>query len=72
MTTKIDTTDFTAEAHALRGKILARDPFWLRALNWLADRDAAYRSAQKLRSMPDERLDDIGITREQARDAIRY
>ncbi|HCQ64800.1 MAG TPA: hypothetical protein DIU07_06345 [Rhodobacteraceae bacterium] len=67
MTTKIDTIHVTAQAQALRWKPLARDPFWLRALNWLADRDAAYRSAQKLRSMPDERLDDMGITREQAK-----
>ena len=66
MTTRIDTVHITAQANALRRKTLAREPFWLRALNWLADRDAAYRSAQKLRSMPDERLDDMGITREQA------
>lgn len=66
MTTRIDTVQATSRANALRLKTLARDPFWLRALNWLADRDAAYRSAQKLRSMPDERLDDMGITREQA------
>ncbi len=41
-------------------------PIWLRALNWLADRDAAYRSAHKLRNQTDERLQDMGITHEEA------
>ncbi len=40
-------------------------PLLRRALTWLAQRDAAYRQAQKLRAMPDERLDDMGLTREQ-------
>jgi uncharacterized protein YjiS (DUF1127 family) len=66
MTTRIDTLHLTAQARAPRRETLARAPFWLRALNWLAARDAAYRSARKLRAMPDERLDDMGITREQA------
>ncbi|NDW53915.1 hypothetical protein [Aliiroseovarius sp. PrR006] len=56
MTTKTDTA---------RTSMSSKTSFWLRALNWVADRDAAYRSAQKLRSMPDERLEDMGITREQ-------
>jgi len=66
MTAGIDTVHTTTQTNALRRKTHAHDPFWLRALNWLSDRDAAYRSAQKLRSMPDERLDDMGITSEQA------
>ncbi|MEZ5721407.1 MAG: hypothetical protein R3D59_06890 [Paracoccaceae bacterium] len=36
-----------------------------RALNRRAQRKALLRQAQKLRTMPDERLDDMGITREQ-------
>ena len=42
-------------------------PIWLRALNWLADRDAAYRETQKLKDMPAERLEDMGISQEDAR-----
>lgn len=42
---------------------------WLRALNWVADRDAAYRASHKLRNMSDERLEDMGITREEANSA---
>lgn len=59
MTTQ--TTTARPAAHRAR-----RTPIWLRALNWLADRDAAYRASHKLRDQPDERLDDMGITREQA------
>lgn len=47
-----------------------RTPIWLRALNWLADRDAAYRASRKLRNMPDERLEDMGISREEANAAF--
>ena len=65
MTTGIDTVRITSQSEAPRRATPARGPFWLRALNWLADRDAAYRMGQKLRAMPDERLDDMGITREQ-------
>ncbi len=46
-------------------------PFFLRALNWLAERDRSYREAQKLRNMPSERLDDMGMTREDAENAFR-
>jgi len=42
-------------------------PIWLRALNWLSSRDAAYRAAHALRNMPDERLADMAITRENAK-----
>jgi len=42
---------------------------WLRALNWLSVRDAAYRAAHKLRNMPDERLEDMAIPREAAKTA---
>jgi len=41
----------------------------IRALNWLAERDRGYREAIKLRQMPKERLDDMGITRKQANTA---
>ena len=40
-----------------------RGSFLLRALNWLAERDRRYRDARALRSMPDERLEDMGIDR---------
>ena len=36
-----------------------------RALTRRAQRKALLRQIQKLRTMPDERLDDMGITREQ-------
>lgn len=42
-----------------------KTPLLRRALNWYAERNALYRQAQKLRAMPDDRLDDMGITREQ-------
>ena len=58
--TSIDTIRTTPKTEPRR-----TTPIWRRALNWLAQRDAAYRQAQKLRAMPDERLDDMGITREQ-------
>ena len=44
----------------------------LRALNWLAERDRRYREAQKLRRMPGERLDDVGLTRHEAEIAFRH
>lgn len=49
---------------------VARMPIWLRVLNWLADRDARYREAHKLRNMSTERLEDVGITREEANRAF--
>lgn len=36
-----------------------------RALNRRAQRKALLRQIQKLRTLPDDRLDDMGITREQ-------
>jgi uncharacterized protein YjiS (DUF1127 family) len=42
----------------------------LGALNWLADRNASYRQAIELRGKTDERLADMGITREQANQAF--
>lgn len=59
-------TNMTKTAH----RATTNTPIWLRALNWLADRDAAYRASHKLRNMPDERLEDIGITREDANAAF--
>ncbi|MFT7060323.1 MAG: hypothetical protein ACJASV_002840 [Pseudorhodobacter sp.] len=41
-------------------------PVLLRMLNWLADRDSDLRQAHKLRNMPQERLEDMGMTRKQA------
>ena len=41
-------------------------PLLLRILNWIAAKDAGYRQATKLRGQPDERLKDMGITRQQA------
>lgn len=38
----------------------------LRILNWLATRDAAYRQNVKLQGLPQERLDDMGMTRADA------
>jgi len=35
--------------------------FLLRALNWLAKLDGDYREAAKLKAMPQERLDDMGM-----------
>jgi len=43
----------------------SRGSFLLRALNWLAERDRHYRDARTLRSMPDERLEDMGIDRQE-------
>ncbi|MDK3018373.1 hypothetical protein [Pseudodonghicola flavimaris] len=45
-------------------------PIWLRILNWVADRDAAYRATQKLRSMPEDRLEDMGMSRRAANAAF--
>lgn len=33
------------------------------ALSWAAEKDAAYRDAQELRNAPDNRLDDMGLSR---------
>jgi uncharacterized protein YjiS (DUF1127 family) len=63
MHTEITTTRTTRQA-------ARRTPLWLRLLNRLADRDAAYRASHKLRAMPDERLDDMGMTREDANTAF--
>ena len=37
--------------------------FLLRILNWLAKHDGAYRENAKLKAMPQERLEDMGINR---------
>jgi len=49
----------------------ARTPVLLRILNWLAERDEAYRMACKLRDMPDVRLKDMGLTRQDANRAFQ-
>lgn len=41
-------------------------PIWLTALNWLVEKDRRYREAQTLKTMPYERLDDMGLTRKEA------
>lgn len=48
----------------------AKTNIFLAILNWIARKDAAYREAQKLSRMSDERLDDMGMTREQANAAF--
>lgn len=40
-----------------------KSSFLLRALNWLAKLDGDYREAAKLKTMPQERLDDMGMSR---------
>lgn len=45
---------------------MTHTPIWLKALNWLAEKDHSYRQAQTLRQMPSERLDDMGLTRAEA------
>ncbi len=42
----------------------------LRILNWVADRDANYRQAINLRNASDEKLADLGLTRQQANHAF--
>ena len=41
-------------------------PLWLRALAWLAAGDADWRDARKLAALPDHRLADMGMRREDA------
>lgn len=48
-----------------------RKPLVLVVLDWLAERDRRYREAAKLRGMPAERLEDMGMTAGQA-DAEYY
>ena len=45
-------------------------PIWLTVLNFLADSDKRYREAQCLKSMPEERLEDMGLTRADAKSAF--
>ncbi|MYM54787.1 hypothetical protein [Thalassovita mangrovi] len=52
---------------ATKGKSRSRLPLFLRVLNWIADADCRYREKQMLKNLPDERLEDIGITREEAK-----
>jgi len=44
--------------------------FFLQALNWLASHDAAYRENARLKAMPQHRLDDMGMTRDDANRAF--
>lgn len=46
----------------MRGKT----PLLLRFLNLIADADSRYRQKQKLKNLPDERLEDMGMTRRDA------
>lgn len=46
-------------------------PLLLRLLDTIAAWDARYRDAHKLRNMTDERLADMGLTREDAANAFR-
>lgn len=41
-------------------------PFWLNLLDRLVTADQRYREAQKLKSLPAERLEDMGLTRADA------
>lgn len=41
-------------------------PIWLTVLNWIADADRRFREAQKLKSLSDEHLADMGMTRADA------
>ncbi|MDU8927308.1 hypothetical protein RXV86_07920 [Alisedimentitalea sp. MJ-SS2] len=40
-------------------------------LAWLVECDRRYREAHKLRNLPDERLQDMGMTRSDAKNAYR-
>ncbi|MDK3018370.1 hypothetical protein [Pseudodonghicola flavimaris] len=44
----------------------ARPGLLLRLLNWIADADNRYRQKQQLKSLPAERLDDMGMSRRDA------
>ncbi len=57
-------------AHTARHQTRRLAPL-ARLLSWLVASDAAWRSARKLAAMPDERLADMGITREEADAAFR-
>lgn len=52
-------------AHTARHQTRRQTPL-ARLVSWLVARDAAWRSARQLAAMPDERLADMGITREAA------
>ncbi len=64
---QIATHTARATIPATKGKTASRQPLFLRVLNWLADADCRYREKQKLAALPDERLEDIGITREESK-----
>ena len=46
------------------------NPIWLTLLNRIAAADQRYRQAQKLKSLPGYRLEDMGMTREDADQAF--
>ncbi len=51
---------------AMRSNIqMNRTPILLSILRWLVKLDSKYRQAHKLRTMPDDRLADMGLTRKQ-------
>jgi uncharacterized protein YjiS (DUF1127 family) len=60
------TSNTRTEMPARRAGQHATQPLWLRALNWLARADNAYRQKQMLKSLPDERLEDMGLSRRDA------
>lgn len=45
---------------------IRRPKGWMHALHWIVEQNANYRASHKLRSMADERLKDMGISREDA------
>ena len=61
----------TAKATAPTRPAQPRKPWALRLLDWLSERDRRYREAAKLRRLPKERLDDIGLRPEQVEDVLR-
>jgi uncharacterized protein YjiS (DUF1127 family) len=56
-------------ARAAAGRRSSR-PIGLRLLDWLVALDAGYRNARKLAEASDERLDDMGIARDEAEAAF--
>ena len=59
-------TTQTTRISATRNERDTSVPFLLNVLNWIAERDRRYREKQKLLSLPDERLEDMGMTRKDA------
>lgn len=65
MPVKTEITHKAIPAPARPGSML------MHVLTWLEQRDRRYRAAQKLRNLPDERLEDMGMTRADAETAYR-